>query len=190
MFPDSAIASKFSMGHDKCRYIIIYGLAPYFHQELISELHSPRVEFSVSFDESLNKSVQLGQMDLHVRLWDVNNNKAVTRYFNSQFLGKASATDLLHSFKSGLGCIDKHKVIQVSMDGPNVNWAFYKLLKEEVSPDSPLLLDTGSCGLHIAHGAFHHGHDATSWNVNGVLSAIWRLFKDSPAKRAAYQVKF
>ena len=34
MFPDSEVAQKFSMGKTKSRYMIIYGLTPYFKKEL------------------------------------------------------------------------------------------------------------------------------------------------------------
>ena len=39
-------------------------------------------------------------------------------------------------------------IIQVSMDGPSVNWKFYGELKKNVYTDyGTTLLNTGSCGL-------------------------------------------
>ena len=35
MRPDSDIATKISRGKTKCRYMILYGLAPYYQNELI-----------------------------------------------------------------------------------------------------------------------------------------------------------
>ena len=60
-------------------------------------------------------------MDLHVRFWDSTTKSVKTRYFNSQFLGKAAAADILTSFKSCMNGLDKEKLLYVSMDGPNVN---------------------------------------------------------------------
>ena len=187
MFPDSQIANKFSLGKDKVRYSIVYGLAPYFHIQFAATLKACGMEFSISFDESLNKFLQKGQMDVHIRFWDISRKQAVTRYWNSVFLGKATAEDLLKAFHSGLEHLHMDSILQVSMDGPKVNWAFYDKLVNEQADDAAHFLETGSCGLHIMHGAFQSGHNATDWKVNEVLSALWYYFKDSPARRAEFQ---
>ena len=57
MFPDSAIPGKFSLGKDKVRYMIIYGVYTAFEQNLKSMINSSPW-YSVSFDESLSKSEQ------------------------------------------------------------------------------------------------------------------------------------
>ena len=53
MFPDSAIASKFACGEQKCKYIATFGLAPYFEAQLLAKVKSSK-EYVVLFDESLN----------------------------------------------------------------------------------------------------------------------------------------
>ena len=52
--------------------------------------------------------------------------------------------------------LDKRKMIQVSMDGPNVNWKLLSSIVDErqSNDDYPELLDIGSCSLHVIHGAF------------------------------------
>ena len=70
MFPDSAIARKFSCGETKCSYLIQFGLAPYFKEYLSNKIQKPGTIFVVSFDESLNKVLQEEQMDLLLRFWD------------------------------------------------------------------------------------------------------------------------
>lgn len=88
--------------------------------------------FVICFDESLNKVIaQRGQMDLAVRYYMKNedNEEVVTQYFNSAFLQKSSASDLLTKFKEGLSGLPMSKILQMSMDGPNVNWAFLRQLK-------------------------------------------------------------
>ena len=48
--------------------------------------------------------------------------------------------------------------MQVSSDGPNVNWKFLDLLDESQSADDhPDLISIGTCGLHAIHRAFQHG---------------------------------
>jgi hypothetical protein len=72
------------------------------------------------------------------------------------------------------------------MDVPSVNWAFYNDLKEDVCDDGKKVFETGSCSLHIVHGAFQRGYAASKWKLNSVLSSLWYLFKDCPARRAVF----
>jgi hypothetical protein len=79
------------------------------------------------------------------------------------------------------------RMLQVSMDGPNVNWKMLSLLEAERDEvNFPKLLELGSCGLHVLHGAFLTGHASVQWKLDSVLSAAYYLFKDSPARRAEY----
>ena len=71
MFPDSEIARKITLQKGKCQYVISHGLAPYCEQLLIQNFTASPCH-SLSFDGSLNKKIQVGQMDLYVRFWDVN----------------------------------------------------------------------------------------------------------------------
>ena len=120
MFPDSAIAKQFKMGKTKTNYVICYGLAPYFKENLLCELR--KASFLVtSFDESFNKVIKKGQMDVLVRFWNTKDNKVNTRYVNSVFMGKAAATDVLEKFEAASDVLMKDKFVQVSSDGPNVN---------------------------------------------------------------------
>ncbi|KAJ8884224.1 hypothetical protein PR048_016081 [Dryococelus australis] len=48
------------------------------------------------------------------------------------------------------------------------------------------MLHTGSCGLHILRGAFIHGSFSSIWDVERILSSLYYLFKDSPARREDY----
>ncbi|XP_055524072.1 uncharacterized protein LOC129717866 [Wyeomyia smithii] len=72
------------------------------------------------------------------------------------------------------------------MDEPNTNWALLRELKVEYQKDDKKLVDLGSCGLHILHGAFKDGVKSTKWDVDKFLRAIYNLYKDVPARRALY----
>ena len=76
------------------------------------------------------------------------------------------------------------KMVQVSMDGPSVNWKLYDSIVEErnQNDDYPALIDIGSCSLHVVHGAFRSGVQKTKWGIDGVLRAMHNLFDESPAK--------
>ena len=71
--------------------------------------------YSISFDECMNRISQNEQMDFIIRYWD----------------GHATAVDLLTHFKQGISRLDPKRRLQVSMDGPNVNWKFYTDLTKE-----------------------------------------------------------
>ena len=74
-------------------------------------------------------------MGFIIRYWDGNTNK---------FLGHATAVDLLTHFKQGISRLDPKRLLQVSMDGPNVNLKFYTdLTKERNSEELPQLLNIG-----------------------------------------------
>ena len=47
------------------------------------------------------------------------------------------------------------EMAQNSMDGPNVNRAFYALVKKKLNNDyDPSIINIGSCGLHVVHNSF------------------------------------
>lgn len=82
--------------------------------------------------------------------------------------------------KSGLNVKEMQ---QVSMDGPNVNWAFLGLLKKKLADDfDSSIINIGSCGLHVIHNSFKTGATASGWNIGQFLSGLYYLFKDSPAR--------
>lgn len=78
--------------------------------------------------------------------------------------GHATANDMLKHFttgvlESGLKPVD---MVQISMDGPNVNWKFYDMVKDKLVNDyDTKLMNVGSCGLHTVHNSFKAGAEAT-----------------------------
>ena len=122
MFPESEVAQKLSMMKTKSRYMIIYGLAPYFKKKLLKKINFSFFYYSVSFDESFNSELQKCQMDINVCYWDTKNNIAVTCYFDSVFLDRQNASNLLDSLQESTKQIPDKKFLQLAMDGPNVNW--------------------------------------------------------------------
>lgn len=189
MFFDSKIAKKFAMGPDKCRYVLYYGIAPYFSNTLRSFLINSVNHVVICFDEALNKVIQRSQMDLHVRYYSDQRDEVCTRYLNSVFMDKSTADDLVIKFKEGTQCLPPVKILQISMDGPAVNWSFLTKFKTEIEsavPSHPKLIDIGSCSLHVVHGAIQAGHKSAKWNVHNFLRGLYYLFKDSPARRGNF----
>lgn len=96
MFPDSDIAKTFTCGKDKTGYVMRFGLAPYFKQQLFDSINKAG-PFVLMFDESLNQSTKKKQLDVHIRFWE--DDCVQSRYLGSQFLGHGTAEDLLHHIK-------------------------------------------------------------------------------------------
>ena len=169
MFPDSGIAKTFTCGATKCAYLTCFGLAPYFHEQLVDMVRSTAC-YSISFDECMNRISQNEQMDFIIRYWDGNTNKVAVRYLGSEFLGHATAVDLLTHFKQGISRLDPKRLLQWSMDGPNVNWKFYTdLTKERNSEELLQLLNIGSCGLHIVHDGLQKGVNESGWKLGHLI---------------------
>ena len=70
MFPDSDIAQNFKMSKREVSYVIVYGIAEYFHRNLLSLLKKSPF-FTPLFDESLNDILNKDQMGIHIRFYDV-----------------------------------------------------------------------------------------------------------------------
>ena len=48
------------------------------------------------------------------------------------------------------------------------------------------LLEMGSCGLHVIHGAYKTPQFVASWKLGKFLKNCFSIFKKSPTRRAAY----
>ncbi|XP_063731298.1 uncharacterized protein LOC134858964 isoform X3 [Eleginops maclovinus] len=181
MFPDSTVAKTFQCGRDKTSYILRFGVAEFVKKELISKVTGP---FVIMFDESLNHATKRKQLDLQVRYWD--DGQVQSRYLGSQFMGHATANDLLKEIKECAGHLDLSKLISISMDGPNVNFKFFELFQAEYADlyAGSQLISVGSCGLHTVHHAFKTGF---SWQVDKILRALHTLLHNVPARREDYE---
>lgn len=188
MFPDSEIAKSIKLSRSKLAYTIVYGLGPYFKSLLSSQIKESKY-FCIAFDESLNKIAQKEQMDVTIRYWSESNDRPVTRYLGSVFLGHTTAADLILGFKELVQHFDLSKMLHISMDGPNANFKFLNDLKIDLTKDYEdriNLVDIGSCGIHTVHNAFKTAIKDSEWTISEFLRAIYNLFKNVPARRADY----
>ena len=148
MFPESYIVAQFSLGKTKCRYMIHFGLAPCFKNALIKDVNNS-LYYSLSFDESLNSIVQKCQMDINIRYWDNKEKKVKTRYLDSQFLERPNADHLLQSLKTDIKDLKEESILQLAMDGPNINWEVLRKLDDTLVEDGHnKTLNIGSCVLN------------------------------------------
>jgi hypothetical protein len=182
MFPDSLIAKTFACAERKAAYLATFGIAPHF-LTLLKERAKKQAGFVLLFDESMNNELQSSQMDVHIRFW--NDFNVQTRYLTSCFMGHHTSEQIYEKLEVVIHDFGMSKMIQLSMDGPNVNWKLYGIMQESIEKESGKnLFNLGSCGLHILHNAFRDGCNAgAKWSIEYSLSSLRWLFKDSPARR-------
>ena len=126
-------------------------------------------------------------MDIRKRFWNEFTNRVESRYLKLVFLGHTTASDLLDEFKSGLTDVDMDNILQVSMDGPSVNWKFYdSITTDREKSKLSGLINIRSCGRHVLHGAFKTGVEAAGWEIKKLLNGLFQLFHDSPTGRSDY----
>ena len=66
MFPDSKITSKMEIDKCKLKYVVNYGIAPFFAEGLKKQV-SESGWLAVCYNESLSKVIQESEMDLVLR---------------------------------------------------------------------------------------------------------------------------
>lgn len=139
-------------------------------------------DYVLLIDEALNKKAQQKQLDIHMRYWQ--GTKVATRYYTSVFMGHASAADLVEHIDTAIVELSKNRIVQLGMDGPNVNWKVFEDLQKHLQDDTgKQMLSVGSCGLHTIHGAYRDGIKASKWDTECFLGSCFYLFKDTPARR-------
>ena len=129
MFPDSVIVKEFKCGETKCAHLARFGTAPHFKSLMQCDIYQAEA-FVLLFDESLNFENQKKQLDMHVRYWQ--HDQVSTRYFGSECLGKGDADHLVKSFLQNTETLQLGKLIQIGMDGPNVNLKFHREMVSHV----------------------------------------------------------
>ena len=89
-------------------------------------------------------------MDLHITYFDEKTQLVVRSYIGAHFMGRAKQ-DTYRAVREVHGDLDiVNTLIQVSMDGPNVNLATLRFIADgrvEANCETHTLLNMGSCGL-------------------------------------------
>ena len=79
----------------------------------------------------------------------------------------------MEHFNASTSDLHRNGLLQVSRNGPSVNWSFYDKLEKEIKNECDMgLLNIGSCGLHVIHGVFHTGARETDSGLDGLLQSI------------------
>ena len=130
MFPDSKIAKDMTIGTDKIQYVIKFGIAPIFKSMLFESIKLSEC-YVVCFDESLNDETQNCEMDVTIRFFDAKDNKVKTCYLDSQYLGHSAHLVLIRGYNEAVKDLHENKLVQISMDGPNIRLKMLQKINEE-----------------------------------------------------------
>ena len=85
-------------------------------------------------------------MDVLIRYFNADDHKIKTRYLESHFLGHSTHTDLFREYNKALKDLCDNKLVQISMDGPNVNLKLPEKINEERTLNEfHCLIFIGSC---------------------------------------------
>lgn len=149
MFPDSDIAKQFSSGERKVAYLATFGISPHF-SSFMKTTAKKESGYALIFDESLNQEMKICQIDMHVRF--SNNNQVHSRYLTRFFMGHHAAEQIHEKLCSEIGF---QNLIQLSMDGPNVNCKVFSLTQKNIEKQTGRqMLNVGNCGFHrLGHGS-------------------------------------
>ena len=153
------------------------------HDEFLKLISS---KYVICFDEAFNEISEKGQMDIVIRFWDSYMNQVCSRYLSSSFMGHSTAEDIMNNFLEASSDMKLCNLVQVLMDGPNVNWSFLEQLSTFLHEYGTTMLFLGSCSLHVINGSLTTGHKAANSKVQVQLKSFFKLFKDSSARRADY----
>ena len=151
-------------------YVTTYGLTSFFHSLLLQNISSPHQV--VSFDESLNNSVQKGQIDLLMRCWD-NDTDSVPITWDLNLWGAQPLTTFLRTSRMGFLRLMSQRLYKSLLMDLMLTLHFWKSMpacgRKKVDP----LMDLGTCGPHVLHSSLKAGTKASEWELQKLLKAMW-----------------
>ena len=93
-------------------------------------------------------------MDCTVRFWNNETGVVCSRYFDSKFLLGSNSKNLFEKLLESTKSLDFSKLLQLSMDGPNVNWNVLKLMSTNQGEKELPNISIGSCSSILFMGHF------------------------------------
>ena len=143
------------------------------------------------FDETTTAQVKK-QMDLTLRYWSSTHNEVIVSFYTSLFFGHAEAdkvvSRMIEQFHEDNIPVDK--LITLVRDGPNVNKAIIRKIKQTIKDEHPKFkgfVDLGSYVLHVVHNGFGNGLEMYGKDTDQLCLDLHAIFKYSAARREDYQ---
>lgn len=188
MFPDSTIASGFSMAETKSKYLVQFGISRFVFEQLMEDIKGCPITFK--FDETTTVQTKK-QYDGFFQYDSKKFKKIVTHYAGSLFVGHCNKEQLKDHFFEFIAKlkIDVNLLLHISMDGPNVNKSFHKSLEQELlEKNGKRILNIGTCVLHPIHTGFSKGLSKLNFDFNKLSYDMHFFFKYSSARREDFKL--
>ena len=131
------------------------------------------------------------QYDGYVLYWSKELDLVMSVYCGSLFVGHCFSKDLLEHFTAFGEDMnwDPDLLLQIGMDGPNVNTKFEKDLHNMINDHyDASFLKLGSCGLHITHNGFRKGILEFGFDVETFVNDANFFFKMSATRRQDFKL--
>ena len=98
--------------------------------------------------------------------WDKEKTSVDACYLISKFCEHSSSSDILWAFLDGIKELNLSAVAEILMEVSTINLKFFKSFKMyHLQCELPKLINVGRSGLHLVHGVFKSGTEATSWEL-------------------------
>ena len=86
--------------------------------------------------------------------------------------------------KDSASGFNEANVLQLAMDGPNVNWLVLNKLGDLlIANGHEKAVNIGSCAQHSIHGGFQTGTSNAGWCIDKILKAMSFILHDFPARQ-------
>ena len=161
VFPDSKIASKYHSASTKATCMLNEAVAPMLIENLLEGMKTH--PFSISVDGSNDSGLEK-MNPVTIRLYDVNNNKVVTRFLDMCTSSSSTAAGIYSVVDSKLRellqCSNPWSMCtSVGVDNTSVNIGVRDSLKTRVLGCNPAIYFNG-CPCHILHNAAQKSGDS------------------------------
>lgn len=127
MFPDSKIAESYAQGETKTKYVIEFGIAPYFKKNMLKDfVNQP---FTFKFDETTTSQIKK-QYDGYVQFWSPNIHQIVNKYCGFLFVGHCTSEQLLHHFDFSKEVTSKYDLRHSSVRWLSLRFVLVHVIKQ------------------------------------------------------------
>ena len=190
-FPDSKIAKLYACSHTKASCILNGAICPDLKESLVEDMNSS--VFSLSTDDSNDQN--LDKMNpLTVCMFDINQHKVVTKFFNMCLSKSATAVGIFSSIDQAMSAsnIPWENCIALGVDNTSVNVGKHNSLIVEARKKNEHIILIG-CPCHIAHNTASKSTKAfcgslcKNFDVEELLIGIYFHFDYSSKERTFLQ---
>lgn len=186
---DSETVNKVKMHRTKCRNIVKNVIAPYFNEDLLSDLGQGK--FSLLLDESNDIAINK-LLGIIIIYYSNNHKKVVHTYLNLVLLEKCDADGIVNAIKTELAenKLNMKNLLAIGTDNASVmvgiNNGVFKKLKDEI----PGLL-LFRCVCHSIQLSVSHACAASlPRNLEFLVSETYKWFSQSSVRQISYNQLF